>query len=100
MLTRAPGLPGSGATWHASPAAATVEGKLSRGGQFRTPGQTIELRRVKQWQHLVIRSVDDSPAAEEPLEIRITGFPLSVAMRTPGHVLELAAGFLIMEGII
>jgi FdhD protein len=55
---------------------------------------------VKQWQHLVIRSVDDSPAAEEPLEIRITGFPLSVAMRTPGHVLELAAGFLIMEGII
>jgi FdhD protein len=37
---------------------------------------------------------------EEPLEIRIAGAPLAVTMRTPGHDVELAAGFLVSEGII
>ena len=37
---------------------------------------------------------------EEPLEIRIAGEPLTVTMRTPGHDLELAAGFLVSEGVI
>jgi FdhD protein len=55
---------------------------------------------LKAWQDGVIRSVDDSLAAEEPLGILITGFPLSVTMRTPGQVLEPAAGFLITEGVI
>lgn len=44
--------------------------------------------------------VEDSLAAEEPLEIRVNGAPLSVTMRTPGHDIELAAGFLLTEGII
>jgi FdhD protein len=42
----------------------------------------------------------DSLAVEEPLEIRIAGTPLSVTMRTPGHDVELAAGFLVSEGVI
>jgi FdhD protein len=44
--------------------------------------------------------VDDQLAAEEPLEVRIGGTPLTVMMRTPGHERELALGFLFGEGII
>ena len=44
--------------------------------------------------------VDDQLAAEEPMEIRISGTPLTVMMRTPGHERELALGFLFGEGII
>ncbi|AEA25490.1 formate dehydrogenase accessory sulfurtransferase FdhD [Pseudonocardia benzenivorans] len=42
----------------------------------------------------------DALAAEEPLEIRVDGSPLSVTMRTPGHDVELAHGFLLTEGVI
>jgi FdhD protein len=39
-------------------------------------------------------------AAEEPLEIRVGGTALTVTMRTPGHDFELAAGFLVSEGVV
>ena len=42
----------------------------------------------------------DTLAVEEPLEIRVAGAPLAVTMRTPGHDVELAAGFLVSEGFI
>ena len=42
----------------------------------------------------------DELAAEEPLEIRVDNQPVSVTMRTPGHDDELAAGFLLGEGLI
>lgn len=42
----------------------------------------------------------DELAVEEPLEIRISGEPLAVTMRTPGHDHELVAGFLLAEGLI
>jgi FdhD protein len=44
--------------------------------------------------------VRDEVAVEEPLEIRVDGTPLTVTMRTPGHDEELAAGFLLGEGLI
>lgn len=44
--------------------------------------------------------VTDEVAIEEPLEIRIGQDPLAVTMRTPGNDEELAAGFLLSEGIV
>ncbi len=44
--------------------------------------------------------VVDHVALEEPLEIRVSGSPLAVTMRTPGHDEELALGFLYGEGLI
>jgi FdhD protein len=46
------------------------------------------------------RQTEDFLAAEEPLEIRVGGKPLAVTMRTPGHDFELAAGFLVSEGVV
>lgn len=42
----------------------------------------------------------DLLATEEPLGIRIDGQAVSLTMRTPGDDLDLAAGFLVSEGII
>ncbi|OLR95331.1 formate dehydrogenase accessory sulfurtransferase FdhD [Actinokineospora bangkokensis] len=42
----------------------------------------------------------DTLAAEEPLEIRVDGKALAVTMRTPGHDVELAHGFLLTEGVL
>ena len=42
----------------------------------------------------------DLLATEEPLGIRIGGQALTLTMRTPGDDLDLAAGFLVSEGIV
>ena len=51
-----------------------------------------------------VRHREDRLAVEEPLEVRISTaggpMPLAVTMRTPGDDLELAAGFLLSEGVI
>lgn len=41
----------------------------------------------------------DTLVVEEPLEIRLDGSPLAVTMRTPGDDFDLAAGFLVSEGV-
>jgi len=56
----------------------------------------------------ILHQVKDSLAIEEPLEIQITYGPrrlrgtrsISVTMRTPGNDFDLAAGFLMTEGVI
>jgi FdhD protein len=42
----------------------------------------------------------DTLAVEEPMELRVGGRALAVTMRTPGHDIELAHGFLLTEGVI
>ena len=44
--------------------------------------------------------ITDEVTIEEPLEIRIGADPIAVTMRTPGNDEELAAGFLLSEGIV
>ena len=62
--------------------------------------RSLDLTQVSEWEEGKLRRKDDCLAAEEPLEIRVGKEPLSVTMRTPGHDVELAAGFLLTEGII
>jgi len=74
---------------------------------MKRPGPTT---RAKVWKirNEVAEEETDVLAAEEPMEIRVeTGeqndrasTSLSVTMRTPGNDFELAAGFLLTEGIV
>lgn len=67
---------------------------------MRPPARSLELTQVTEWNDGAVQSLQDSLAAEEPMEIRVDGTPLTVTMRTPGNDHELAAGFLLTEGII
>src|SRR5437879_895591 len=42
----------------------------------------------------------DFLAAEEPLEIQLESHSVAIVMRTPGEDRELAAGFLVTEGLV
>ena len=64
------------------------------------PARDVDVTLVHEWNNGQLRAQQDYLAGEEPLEIRVNGHSLSVTMRTPGHDLELAAGFLFTEGII
>jgi FdhD protein len=59
-----------------------------------------DVTRVYEWNDGRVEARQDDLAAEEPLEIRVGGRPLTVTMRTPGNDLELAAGFVFTEGIV
>ena len=57
-----------------------------------------QVTRVRRGAPTTVRA--DTLAVEEPLEIRVGGNALTITMRTPGHDFELAAGFLVSEGVI
>jgi FdhD protein len=56
-----------------------VRWDLARGGAVRRP---------------------DALAVEEPLELRVAGEPVVTTMRTPGHDVDLALGWLLGEGLL
>ncbi|MFY9583175.1 MAG: formate dehydrogenase accessory sulfurtransferase FdhD, partial [Candidatus Acidiferrales bacterium] len=62
--------------------------------------RSVDLTLVSEWQDGSVRRFQDYLVGEEPLQIRVGKSPLTVTMRTPGHDLELAAGFLYTEGLI
>ena len=47
-----------------------------------------------------VETHDDWVIVEEPLQIRVSGDPIAITMRTPGHDHELVAGYLVAEGWI
>ena len=66
--------------------------------------QSVITTRVTAVRDQMVRERTDMLAGEEPLEIRAAGpgqdpVRVAVTMRTPGHDFDLAAGFLITEGL-
>ncbi len=62
--------------------------------------EPVESRRILRLRGGAAREEDDQVVVEEPLEIRVEGEALAILMRTPGHDLDLAAGFAITEGVV
>ncbi|MER7082048.1 formate dehydrogenase accessory sulfurtransferase FdhD [Saccharopolyspora kobensis] len=63
-------------------------------------GRVTSRRRVVKLRDGARRIRPDTLVTEEPLEIRLGGRPLTVTMRTPGDDFDLAAGFLVSEGVV
>lgn len=69
-------------------------------GRVTQRRRVTRMMRDQETGEVTTRSRADTLAVEEPLEIRLGGESFTVTMRTPGHDFELAAGFLVSEGIV
>lgn len=61
---------------------------------------SAERRRVLHVRDGAATWVGDRVAVEEPLQIRVDGVLATTTMRTPGHDVELALGWLVSEGLV
>jgi len=74
-----------------------MPGMAERGPSRRSP---VALHRVRRIDTEGSADEQDELVVEEPLEIRLDDDPLAVLMRTPGHDIDLAVGFLFSEGVL
>jgi FdhD protein len=63
-------------------------------------GRLVDRRRMTRMRGGTATEVVDQLAVEEPLTIRVNGSDVATTMRTPGHDIELALGWLVSEGIV
>ncbi len=66
----------------------------------RRVGHLVDGRRVLRLSEHDAREVPDQLAVEAPLSIRVGGTTVATTMRTPGHDLDLALGWLVCEGSV
>jgi FdhD protein len=77
------------------------EAQTAQKKKLSPPSPAATTREVSRWNgKAALKPRMDCVAVEEPLEICVAGRSVAVTMRTPGHDRELAAGFLLTEGII
>lgn len=69
-------------------------------GRINATFAVTKVRLDEEGQVTQVDTRGDTVAGEEPLEIRVGGQTLTTTMRTPGHDVELAHGFLHSEGHI
>ena len=63
-------------------------------------GRLVDRRRVTRFRHGAASEVPDHVAVEEPLTVQVNGATITTTMRTPGHDIELALGWLVSEGVV
>ncbi|HYN75953.1 MAG TPA: formate dehydrogenase accessory sulfurtransferase FdhD [Candidatus Limnocylindria bacterium] len=63
-------------------------------------GHLVDGRRVLRVRVDGAKEGPDQVAVEEPLTVRIDGATVATTMRTPGHDLDLALGWLVSEGVV
>jgi len=73
---------------------------LKKADTSRITSETVSTRLLHWEVGAKPKKQSDTLVREEPLEIRVRGKSIAVTMRTPGHDRELAAGFLLTEGIV